>query len=168
MKVERVRPEFVEEFPTSMESGVLYVSVEYNTCGHLCACGCGDEVMTPLSPAQWAMTYDGRDVSLWPSVGSWALPCRSHYVLDRGRVRWARTFTDAEIDRNRARDRRALTNGGDRRISSQWLDDWTDDLDDFAREDDSDAMDDGSSDDLPTPEAAAGWWRRVATKLRRG
>ncbi|MFD4676499.1 DUF6527 family protein [Lentzea sp. NPDC058450] len=103
-----LRPEFVASFPTPMERGVMYVSIEYNNCGHLCACGCGLEVITPLSPAQWAITYDGESISIWPSVGNWSLPCRSHYIVDRSRVRWARSFTEREIERNRTRDRALL------------------------------------------------------------
>ena len=109
MSVDRLDAEFVEAFPAAMEPGVLYVSLEYRTCGHLCACGCGQEVTTPLSRAQWAFTFDGEDISLWPSVGNWSLPCRSHYIVDQGRVRWARTFSEAEIKRNRSRDRAALS-----------------------------------------------------------
>lgn len=108
MTVRRLEPEFVETFPTPLSSGVLYVSIEFTTCAHLCACGCGEEVITPLSPAQWSLTYDGRDVSLHPSVGNWALPCQSHYIVDRGRIRWSFQFTKAQIAENRARDRRAL------------------------------------------------------------
>jgi hypothetical protein len=33
--------------------------------------------------------FDGRSVSLTPSIGSWSLPCHSHYFLTRGKVRWA-------------------------------------------------------------------------------
>ncbi|MEV6886172.1 DUF6527 family protein [Streptomyces sp. NPDC051135] len=91
-----------------MDSGVLYVSIPYRTCGHLCCCGCGHEVVTPLSPAQWSITYDGENVSLTPSIGSWALPCRSHYWIPSGRVRWSRRYSAAEIAQNRDRDRRLL------------------------------------------------------------
>lgn len=101
-------PEFVETFPTPMAPAVLYISIEYNTCGHLCACGCGNEVVTPLSPAQWSFAYDGKDVSVWPSVGNWGLPCRAHYVITRGRVEWAREYNDDEVALNRGRDRAAL------------------------------------------------------------
>lgn len=101
-------PEFVDGFPTPMTPAVFYISLEYNTCGHLCACGCGNEVVTPLSPAQWSFAYDGKDVSVWPSVGNWGLPCRAHYVIDRGRVEWAREYTDDEVALNRSRDREAL------------------------------------------------------------
>jgi len=112
VSVDRLEAEFVDTFPATMKPGVLYVSLEYRTCGHLCACGCGYEVTTPLSRAQWAFTFDGDDISLWPSVGNWTLPCRSHYIVDRGRVRWARTFSKAEVDRNRRRDRAALNARG--------------------------------------------------------
>lgn len=105
---DRFIPEFVEAFPATMEPGVLYIAVEYKTSGHLCACGCGEEVVTPLSPAQWSFTYDGRDVTLRPSVGNWALPCRSHYYIKRSRVRWARRYSEFEIEANRDGDRAAL------------------------------------------------------------
>lgn len=112
MSISRLEPQFVETFPAMMEPGVLYVSLEYLTSGHLCACGCGNEVTTPISPAQWSFTFDGRNISLCPSVGNWTLPCRSHYIVDRSRVRWSHTFTDAEIELNRRRDRAALATGG--------------------------------------------------------
>jgi hypothetical protein len=82
---------------------VLYVSTTYSTAAHLCCCGCGNEVITPLSRAQWVLTFDGQ-VSMWPSIDNWALPCRSHYVVDSGRVRWARRFSELEIRSNREDD----------------------------------------------------------------
>ncbi|MGC5015760.1 DUF6527 family protein [Streptosporangium sp. DT93] len=103
-----LRPEFVESFPPVMERGVLYISILYATCGHLCACGCGQEVITPLSPPQWALTYDGQNVSLSPSIGNWGLPCRSHYWIREGAVRWSRRYTAREIADNRVRDHKAL------------------------------------------------------------
>ncbi|MFI6326546.1 DUF6527 family protein [Nonomuraea sp. NPDC050556] len=103
-----LRPSFVESFPPELEPGVLYVSILYATCGHLCACGCGHEIVTPLSPAQWTLTYNGRDASLSPSIGNWGLPCRSHYWIREGAVRWSRRFTAREIADNRERDRRDL------------------------------------------------------------
>lgn len=119
--IERLTPEFIESFPASMNPGVLYISIEYGTCGHLCACGCGTEVITPLGPAQWAFTYDGKNVSLRPSVGNWGLPCKSHYIVDRGNVRWARTFSDREIAHNRERDRAVLERGEDHsRYGNAW------------------------------------------------
>lgn len=107
-RMDTVRPEFVDSFPDPMSPGVLYVSIPYRTCGHLCCCGCGNEVITPLSPSRWAMTYDGQTVSVWPSIGNWALPCQSHYIIHKGRIRWSSSFTPAEIRANRDRDLRLL------------------------------------------------------------
>lgn len=106
--VNTVEPEFVDSFPEPMNPGVLYVSIPYRTCGHMCCCGCGNEVITPLSPARWAITYDGQTVSVWPSIGNWVLPCHSHYVIHKGRIRWSSSFTSAKIAFNRALDRRLL------------------------------------------------------------
>lgn len=108
--IDLIRGELVESFPQPMLPGLLYVSVAYGTCGHLCCCGCGEEVVTPLSPARWAITYDGESVSLRPSVGNWGLACRSHYWIRNGRVQWSRGFTQKKINSNRARDVVALHN----------------------------------------------------------
>lgn len=99
MRVTQIVPEFVTSFPTELGPGLLYVSAQFSTAAHLCACGCGREVITPLSPAQWVLTFDGT-VSIRPSIGNWALPCQSHYVIDHGKVEWARTFTRDEIQLN--------------------------------------------------------------------
>jgi hypothetical protein len=93
---------FVGHFPESLEPGVLYVSL-----AHSCCCGCGQEVVTPLTPTDWNITYDGEAITLHPSVGSWTLPCRSHYVIRRGKVIEAPPWTDAEIAAERRRDQRA-------------------------------------------------------------
>lgn len=105
---ETLRPVFTETFPPTMDAGVLYISIPYRTCGHLCCCGCGQEVVTPLSPAQWSLTYNGENVSLTPSIGNWSFPCRSHYWIRDGRIRWSRRYSPSEIDQNQDRDRRLL------------------------------------------------------------
>ena len=85
----RLRLEFVDYVPKQLDDGVLYVSIRFGTVVHRCACGCGEEVVTPLGPSEWTLTYDGRTVSLAPSIGNWSFPCRSHYWIDEGNVRWA-------------------------------------------------------------------------------
>ena len=104
----RLRHEFVDYIPKQLDDGVLYVSIRFGTLVHRCACGCGEEVVTPLGPAEWKLTYDGRTVSLAPSVGNWSFPCRSHYWIDEGNVRWVRGFSEAEVAlvRQEARARR--------------------------------------------------------------
>ncbi|MEV6135183.1 DUF6527 family protein [Nocardia sp. NPDC051990] len=71
----RIVPVFVTSFPAELEPGHLYVSAQFSTAAHLCACGCGREVITPLSPAQWVLMFDGT-VTIRPSIGNWALPCQ--------------------------------------------------------------------------------------------
>ena len=82
--------EFVEYIPSELADGVLYISIPYRTAVHRCACGCGNKVVTPISPADWQLFYDGDTVSLTPSIGNWGFPCRSHYWINAGRIRWAR------------------------------------------------------------------------------
>jgi hypothetical protein len=96
-RVRTIRHEFVEQVPRQMKARTLYISIDHGTCMHTCLCGCGAEVVTPLSPRQWALTYDGETVSLWPSIGSWSLPCQSHYIIRRNRVLWERQFSSQEI-----------------------------------------------------------------------
>ena len=104
----RLRHEFVDYIPEQLDDGVLYVSYRFGTVVHRCACGCGEEVVTPLGPAEWSLTYDGRTISLAPSIGNWSFGCRSHYWIDEGSVRWARGFSDDEVSlvRQEARKRR--------------------------------------------------------------
>ncbi|BBE24569.1 hypothetical protein MN0502_34520 (plasmid) [Arthrobacter sp. MN05-02] len=109
-RIDYLSPEFVESFPQPMTEGALYVSLMFNSCGHLCCCGCEREVITPLSPAQWSITYNGQDVSLTPSIGSWEIGCKSHYWIRNGSVQWSRQFTMAEIRLNQDRDQVAIEN----------------------------------------------------------
>jgi Family of unknown function (DUF6527) len=98
--------EFVEYVSAELAEGVLYISIPYRTAVHRCACGCGNKVVTPISPADWQLFYDGDTVSLTPSIGNWGFPCRSHYWIDSGQVRWSRAWTDDQIAAGRARDDR--------------------------------------------------------------
>lgn len=93
--------------PEKLDAGVIYASMEYATVAHLCCCGCGREVVTPLSPTDWKLTYDGQSISLHPSIGNWSLPCRSHYWIRNGEVRWAEEWSPEQIKAGRDRDRRA-------------------------------------------------------------
>ncbi len=96
---------FVASAPRELEQGILYVSVEFATALHHCACGCGLKVVTPFSPNDWSMTFDGKTVSLSPSIGNWSLPCRSHYFIRQGRIKWADDWSNKQIQFNREQDR---------------------------------------------------------------
>jgi hypothetical protein len=101
----RFSPQFVEFVPDALEEGVLYVSMSYAVAAHRCACGCGLEVVTPLSPTDWRLVFDGENVSLEPSIGNWSFPCRSHYFIRQGRIRWAANMSEDMIQRGRQKDR---------------------------------------------------------------
>jgi hypothetical protein len=92
-----MKHEFVEFIPDVITNDVIYVSIPYATVVHNCACGCGNETVTPLSPRDWSLTYDGDSITLVPSIGNWSLTCRSHYWIRKNNVIWARDWSDAEV-----------------------------------------------------------------------
>lgn len=104
MAVNAMTHEFVEAIPAYLQEGILYVSLRYATAVHKCACGCGTKVVTPISSATWQIIFDGDAVSLVPSVGNWALPCRSHYWIRGGRILWAEPWTADEVAAGLVRD----------------------------------------------------------------
>ena len=73
---------FVEFIPEVLEQDVIYISMSYSTAIHLCMCGCGNEVVTPLTKRDWSIIYNGS-VSLRPSIGNWDFICQSHYFITR-------------------------------------------------------------------------------------
>lgn len=103
MKQARLDHRFVEYIPEQLQPGVLYVSLTFTTVAHLCCCGCGSKIVTPLSPDDWRLTFNGATVSLAPSIGNWSYPCRSHYWIHEGTIRWARQWTPAQVHAARAR-----------------------------------------------------------------
>ncbi len=107
LKHRRLDHQFGRHTPDQLSPGILYISMEYATASHLCCCGCGEEVVTPLAPAQWQMTFDGDAVSLRPSVGNWLQKCRSHYVVTNGRVHEAAPWSDMQIAAGIEKDRAA-------------------------------------------------------------
>jgi len=101
----RVTHEFVEFMPDELAEGTIYVSIPYATATHRCCCGCGTEIVTPLAPTDWSLMFDGRSVSLYPSIGSSHLPCESHYWIKRDAVVWAPPLAIDAIEAGRERDR---------------------------------------------------------------
>lgn len=105
MKPAMFKHELVASIPEELQAGILYVAKDGDVAGHLCACGCGREVITPLSPTDWSLTVDQRGVTLEPSIGNWAFPCRSHYFMWDGNVVWAKDMPAEEIAQGRLRDK---------------------------------------------------------------
>jgi hypothetical protein len=108
MRIERIVPEVVELAPRVLQPGRLYISHKYRAAVHLCCCGCGEKVVTPLSPAEWRVDLKDGRATLHPSVGNWSMTCRSHYVIRDNRVIWAPVISQRQAEAVFARDQRDL------------------------------------------------------------
>lgn len=95
---------FVDLIPDNLEDGILYISFQYCTAVHKCICGCGNEVVTPISPVDWQITFDGESISLTPSIGNWNFDCKSHYYISNNKVIYARMWSSKEIKAGRKID----------------------------------------------------------------
>lgn len=103
----KFRLEKVHFMPKILEPGVLYLSDEFGTAAHLCACGCGAKVRTPIGPTEWSIKEQTGGPSLWPSIGNWQRPCRSHYVITKGEVAWASSWSDSQVRAGRSREQQS-------------------------------------------------------------
>jgi len=106
-RLERINPEYVDFVPKTLEGGILYISRKYKTASHLCCCGCGSKVVTPLKHGGWELSTKRGAVTLYPSIGSWSLPCQSHYWIRGNKVVWAPKWSKAEIEAGRISDQLA-------------------------------------------------------------
>ncbi|MDF1817053.1 MAG: DUF6527 family protein [Immundisolibacteraceae bacterium] len=93
----QIELEHVHYMPKELKPGVLYVSKEFKTAAHLCACGCGAKIRTPLGPTEWSVEEANKKPTLHPSVGNWQQACQSHYWIIRGEIRWSRKWSREEI-----------------------------------------------------------------------
>lgn len=105
-RIKSVTHQFVEYIPEELSDGTIYVSISFATAAHKCCCGCGRKVVTPITPTDWCLIFDGDTVSLDPSIGSWSLPCQSHYWIVRNRVRWAGRWSKERVEAARAHERK--------------------------------------------------------------
>ena len=100
-KLKKIELERVHFMPKELRPGVLYVSEEFGTAAHLCACGCGVRVRTPLSVTEWSLKETDRGPTLYPSIGNWQQACQSHYWIRRGEIVWADKWTPEQITTGR-------------------------------------------------------------------
>lgn len=113
----RIKLQRVHYMPKELKPGVLYVSAEFGTAAHLCACGCGAKIRTPLGPTEWALEETDSGPTLRPSVGNWQQACQSHYWIYQGKVIWSDKWTPEQIAagrRNEEEHRRAFYDALDR------------------------------------------------------
>lgn len=106
MKAEQgIKHEFVDFIPDILEEGKIYISMDFATAAHKCPCGCGSEVITPFSPTDWKLTFDGNSISLSPSIGNWNFGCQSHYWIRNNKVIMSRKWSKERIDAGRFQDK---------------------------------------------------------------
>jgi len=128
-KLTKIKLLKVHYVPKVLEPGILYVSEEFGAALHLCACGCGAKVSTPIGPTDWSLKETTAGPTLSPSVGNWQLPCKSHYYVYEGDIEWSGAWSpeqivagrQAEEKRHRAYfERRARKRGGPVRRLWNW------------------------------------------------
>jgi len=99
--IDSFRLKRVQFVPKVLEIGILYVADEFDIAVHRCACGCGSKVTTPLGPTEWQLIEKNGLPTLHPSIGNWQLPCRSHYLIVVGKVRWAGEWSESQVKNGR-------------------------------------------------------------------
>ena len=117
--------------PREIEAGYLYVSLRFGAAAHICPCGCGNKVQTPLSQTDWSFTETATGPTLLPSIGNWQFPCRSHYWLEAGAIIWAGKWSEGQITAGREAElqaaasyfaaRASLRSGGVLRRLWRWI-----------------------------------------------
>ena len=90
--------EFIEFVPDVLEEGVLYISVLHCSAIHKCVCGCGNEVVTPISPDDWQLSFNGKTISLRPSIGNWNFDCKSHYWITNNEIKYASSWKEYQLE----------------------------------------------------------------------
>lgn len=119
MRLSKFEPVFVRYVPGDLEHGKLYVSMQYSTAVHLCACGCRTKTVTPLATDGWTLRFDGA-VTLRPSVGNGQSRCRSHYLITQDSVEWLPAIGAAATRRAVARDQEDAAAVRTPARTSQW------------------------------------------------
>lgn len=98
---EKLKLLHVDYLPKELEPEILYVSKEFGVSGHLCPCGCGSKIITPLGQTEWRFSESKGKGTLYPSIGNWQLPCRSHYWIRKGKIKWSLQWSDERIAESR-------------------------------------------------------------------
>lgn len=124
-------PSFVTEIPAfdKMEAGILYIDCNHRVLSHLCPCGCGEEIILPLSKDfGWIMVFSGDSVSLTPSVGNGQLLCKSHYFIKENRIIWCKKIEATTNSSQSHKQQETISRGTEtffnriiKKIKQKWL-----------------------------------------------
>ena len=85
----------VERIPKVLSDGVVYHNEEFQLAALLCACGCGHRI-TLLVPDSHQLSSEGGLATIRPSIAVCDAPCKSHYFVTAGKVKWLPAFTPAQ------------------------------------------------------------------------
>lgn len=107
MSIKEFELQVVRRVPDILQEGILYVCFECNVVVHLCACGCGEKVVLQIDPDFWRVQYDGETVSLFPSIGNYQYPCRSHYWIEQNRVKWVRDLPEKTAKQTKGKKKKS-------------------------------------------------------------
>lgn len=90
MKIHEMTPVFCDNVPEVKELGKLYISMNFKVAIHLCACGCGQQAVTPIRKDSWNLTNNDGKISLRPSIGNFngENPYHAHYFITNNKVEW--------------------------------------------------------------------------------
>jgi hypothetical protein len=97
----KFRLQRVHYMPPVLEPRVLYMAEEFDIAMHLCACGCGSKVKTPLGPTEWSIEETAEGPTVRPSIGNWQQACKSHYFIHHGQVVWSLKWSAELIEAGR-------------------------------------------------------------------
>jgi len=102
MKIKKYDILFVDQIPETLENKKIYICIPCNLVIHKCACGCGEQVVTPIDIDRgWILTYDGETISLSPSIGNWSFNCQSHYCIHQNHVKWLNNYNHKKYKKNK-------------------------------------------------------------------
>lgn len=85
-----LKPIFIEFIPDEINEGELYISTEYNTCTHLCPCGCKERIPIPINNPNiesWDLSIGDGLVTISPSLQN-RFKCKSHYFIRENKIVW--------------------------------------------------------------------------------
>ena len=92
MRINEIKPVFIETVPEVLEEGTLYISEIYRIAIHLCACGCKQKTVTPINkPGEWSMSNNNGLVTLSPSIGNFNHErpnYHAHYFITNNKIIW--------------------------------------------------------------------------------
>lgn len=119
MKTFTIKLVEVDSMPRDLEPNTLYYLERFGTASHLCACGCGAKIRTPIDVNEWSIVKTEQGPTLHPSVGNWQKECKSHYYIRKGKIVWCGAWTEKQIQEGRYREQQARIDHYNRIYSKQ-------------------------------------------------